>query len=452
MEFLSKIFRFAGGVSVKGCKEATENVPLVRLPRPALVTVSMSQHIGAPSVPCVKPGDRVKRYQRIGDAAGVVSSAVHTPFSGVVRAIGPSATASTRVADAITIAVDPEDVETDTSLAPMDWAASQPADIVARVREAGVVGAGGAGFPTPVKLSPPPGKKIDTVIINGAECEPYLNGDNRLMVERPVEVWTGAKIIMRAVGASRAIVAIEDNKPAAIEAMRKAIGDEDGAIAVLPHSYPQGSEKHVVYTVTGRVVGTGRLPADVGCLVENIWTTVTICHAVRDGIPSVIRTVTVAGSVVARPSNFAAPIGASVADLVAAAGGFVRQPAKAICGGPMMGFAMPSLDVPITKTCSGLVFLAPEEVFEFSSSPCIGCGRCLRACPLSLQPAEIAQASAAGDIPLAERLHAMNCFECGSCAFVCPAHRPLVQHMRRVKAAIAARRRAAAAGGKGGAR
>lgn len=454
MKFLEKLFKFAGGIAVQGRKEATEGVPIRTLPRPQSVTVSMSQHIGASSVPCVKVGDRVVRYQKIGEAAGVVSSAVHTPFGGVVKSIAPSSTASTRVADAITIAVDPEDSGEDAALAPLDWEAATPAELVGRIREAGVVGAGGAGFPTAVKLSPPPGKKIDTVIVNGAECEPYLNGDNRLMIERSAEVWTGARIIRRVVGASRIVVAIEDNKPAAIEAMRKAIGDGDGEIAVLPHSYPQGSEKHVIFSVTGRTVATGHLPADVGCLVENVWTTVTICHAVRDGIPSVIRTLTVAGDAISSPCNLAVPIGARVTDIVAACGGFREPPVKAICGGPMMGVAMPGLDVPITKTCSGLLFFTDRSVSDFESNPCIGCGRCIKACPMGLMPAELGKAIEAGDIALAEKFHVMNCFECGSCAYVCPAHRPLVQHNRRAKAIIAARLREekARAAAKGGAK
>ena len=442
MTFLEKIFRFPGGIHADGHKEDAASVPLKKLPMPKQIAISMSQHIGASSVPCVKPGDRVKRYQKIGDAAGAVSSAVHTPLAGVVKAISVSSTASTRVAPAVVIDVDPEDESRDETLVPIDWSNAAPGEIVARVRDAGIVGAGGAGFPTAVKLTPPKGKSIDTVIINGAECEPYLNGDNRLMIERSSDVWTGGEIIRRAVGAKRLVVAIEENKPKAIAAM-SAAGPADGEIAVLPHSYPQGSEKHVIYSVTGRTVMTGHLPADTGCLVENVWTTISICRAVTQGIPSVVRTLTIAGDAIARPSNFAAPIGARVMDIIEAAGGFTATPAKAICGGPMMGVAMPDIDVPITKTCSGLLFFTAKSVFGYESNPCIGCGRCVKACPMGLMPAEIAKAVEANDIDLAEKFHVMNCFECGCCSYVCPAHRPLVQHNRRAKAIIGAKLRAA---------
>lgn len=448
MKLLDKIYRFAGGIHTDGHKADAADVPLKRIPQPKMLVVPLSQHIGAPATACVKAGDHVARYQVIGEAAGPVSSAIHAPLAGVVKAIGPAPTPVGRVVSAVTIEVDSENAESGDPMAPLDWASADPAALVARVREAGIVGAGGAGFPTAVKLSPPKGKEIDTIIINGAECEPYLNGDNRLMIERAADVWTGARIIQRAVGAKRVVVAIEDNKPRAIEAMGAAIGEDNGEIAVLPHSYPQGSEKHIIFSVTGRTVATGKLPADVGCLVENVWTAVSICRATVQGIPSVIRTVTMAGDAIARPCNLVAPVGTSVHDLVEAAGGFREKPAKAICGGPMMGFAMATLDVPITKTTSGLLFLTSKSVFEFGSSPCIGCGRCVKACPMGLMPAELSQAIEANDLDLAQKLHVMNCFECGSCAYMCPARRPLVQHNRRAKAIIGAKLRAAAAAAK----
>lgn len=445
MSLLKKVFTFAGGIHPDGKKELASGEKLTFLPRPGELVISMSQHLGAPATPIVKLGDRVKKYQRIGDATGFISAPVHSPACGVVKEIISTPIASSRVADAVVLTLDEEDGEVDSSMAPiLDWENVDNSLLIERIKDAGVVGAGGAGFPTFVKLSPPKDKVIDTVIVNGAECEPYLNGDNRLMIERAKELWEGARIIKKIVGAKKIVFAVEDNKPKAIAALEEALCGKEGFIAVLPHSYPQGSEKHIIFSVTGRMVKTGKLPADVGCIVENIWTVLTIHSSIARGIPVVYRTTTISGSIVKKPSNFVVPIGARVSDIIEAAGGFTEKPVKAICGGPMMGFAMARLDLPVTKTCSGLLFLSEKEVFEFESNPCIGCSRCVDACPMGLMPKEISLAVEADDINEAEKLSVMNCFECGSCAFVCPAHRPLVQHNRRAKAIIGAMRRAAA--------
>lgn len=445
MKFLKKIFHFAGGIHVEGHKELASSEALTMIGRPQRVVLSMSQHLGAPSTPCVEKGQHILRYQKVGEGAGMISAPVHSPFAGTVKEIITTSIASGRTAKAVVLDVDAEDGDKDCSMPPiLDWQNATKEELLARIREAGVVGAGGAGFPTCVKLSPPKGKEIDTIIINGAECEPYLNGDNRIMIERSEELQTGVSIIQKILGAKRVVFAVEDNKPIAIDHLAKAFDDTDFEIAVLPHSYPQGSEKHVIFSVTGREIPTGRLPADVGCLVENVWTILTIASAVTIGRPVVLRTVTVTGAIVRNPKNFVVPIGMTVTDLINGAGGFTEPPVKAICGGPMMGFAMPSLDLPITKTCSGLVFLGAGEVEQFETNPCISCGRCVQACPMGLMPAEISQAVESEDICLAEKYHVMNCFECGSCAYVCPAHRPLVQHNRRAKSIIMAQRKAMA--------
>jgi electron transport complex protein RnfC len=304
---------------------------------------------------------------------------------------------------------------------------------------------GGAGFPTQVKVSPPADKPIDTVIINGAECEPYLTGDHRLMLERAAALWQGAAIIRHILGAKTVRIAVEDNKPDAIQTLESAQPGDlgDAAVCVLKTSYPQGSEKQQIYSVTGRIVPTGGLPMDVGCVVENVATTLAVWDAVVNGRPLVSRIITVSGDAVAAPSNLLAPIGTPFAALVDACGGVRGRVAKIISGGPMMGFAQASLDVAMSKTSSGLLLLSASRVPGFTSQPCIACGRCIDACPMRLMPAELSQCIEADDIDAAEHNFVMDCFECGSCAFVCPAHRPLVQHMRRAKAVTLARRRAA---------
>jgi electron transport complex protein RnfC len=326
-----------------------------------------------------------------------------------------------------------------------DWSNRDRKSLAERVGAAGVVGMGGAGFPTQVKLSPPADKPIDTVIINGAECEPYLTGDHRLMLERAEALWQGAAIIRHILGAKTVRIAVEDNKPDAIQALESAMPDDlgDAAVCVLKTSYPQGSEKQQIYSVTGRVVPTGGLPMDVGCVVENVATTLAVWDAVVNGRPLVSRVITVSGDAITAPANLLAPIGTPFAALVDACGGARGHVAKIISGGPMMGFAQASLDVAMSKTSSGLLLLSSSRVPGFTSQPCIACGRCMDACPMRLMPAELSQCIEADDIDAAEHNFVMDCFECGSCAFVCPAHRPLVQHMRRAKAVILARRRAA---------
>ncbi len=450
MKILAHIFR--GGVHPPDNKAATASKPLVELPLPKVLTISVSQHLGAPAIPCVAVGDRVKTGQVVARQKGPISADVHAPCCGTVREILPAVPSPNgRTAPGIVVETDPTDASRDETLAPMaDWERRHHNDLVDRIRDAGVVGMGGAGFPTAVKIFPPADKPIDTIILNGAECEPYLNGDNRLMLEHASELRTGLLIMRQILGAKFVRVAIEENKPEALAAMDKALDGVPGDVAIVPlrQLYPQGSEKHQIFSVTGRTVPMGGLPMDVGCVVENAGTVFAIYDAVVNGNPLTRRAITVAGSAVASPANFIAPIGTSFRELVEAAGGVRGEVAKVISGGPMMGFAVPSLDIPMTKTSSGLLLFGPDDVHVFSSAPCINCGRCVDACPLRLMPNEISMAVEADDIDLAERRNVMDCFECGACAFVCPAHRPLVQHHRRAKAVIMARRRAAQAAAK----
>ncbi len=446
MIFNKAIFRFKGGAHPPDRKAATATLPLQRLPLPPLLTISLSQHLGAPAKPLVAVGDKVVAGQLIAAANGFISAAIHSPANGTVKALQEAPTPTGRTAPAVVIETDPASEAQDDSLTPLpNWQELPPKELLQRVAAAGIVGMGGAGFPTHVKLAPPSDKPIDTLIINGAECEPYLNGDNRLMIEQAAAVVTGCRIIGHILGVERICYAIEDNKPEAVVALaaqlKKAPGQHE--LHLLPTLYPQGSEKQQIFSVTGRTVPAGGLPMDVGCVVDNVSTAYVIQDAVVNGRPLTWRSITVAGDAAVTPTNWLAPLGTPFADLVAASGGSRADLANVICGGPMMGFALPSLEVALNKTSSGLLLFSSRQLFTYASHACINCTRCVNVCPMRLMPTELSQAIEADDIDEAERLNVMDCFECGACAYECPAHRPLVQHMRRAKALITQRRRAA---------
>jgi electron transport complex protein RnfC len=348
-----------------------------------------------------------------------------------------------KMAQAVEIEPDGSD-RRDTSLAPIpDWSRAEPRSLVERVAAAGIVGMGGAGFPTAVKLSPPPGKVIDTLIVNGAECEPVLTSDHRLMEEHAERIWAGVRIIRHILGAKTVRVAIEDNKPGAIRAMEKVMSGAEGDVEIveLHTEYPQGAEKQLIFAVTGREVPVGGLPMDVGALVENVATAAAICEAVCDGTPLFRRVVTVTGKGVRTPRNLLAPLGALLRDLVNHCGGLTATSGNIICGGPMMGLAQPTLDAGMTKTTSGLLLQPSIETFEFSSMPCITCGRCVEACPMGLLPCTLSECAESESYEAAEAYDVLSCIECGCCAYECPARRPLVQHMKQGKAKVALMRR-----------
>ena len=438
-------FKVMGGIHPAYHKDLARDKAIEIMPLPALLRVSMSQHLGAPATPTVKKGDEVLRGQVIGEAAGFISAAVHAPTSGTVKEVGEAATVMGSTAAFIGIEPDGNDTWIEGLVGMPDWATAERTALVAKVAAAGVAGMGGAGFPTNVKLSPPPDKPIDTLILNGAECEPYLTADHRLMVEHAEHIWAGCQIIQKILGATTVRIAIEDNKPEAIAAMEQAMADAEGdvGIAVLKTEYPQGAEKQQIYAITGREVPSGGLPMDVGCVVENVGTTLAVWDAVVNGRPLTERVTTVTGAPVATPKNVQGRIGTSYADLLAFCDGLSGDAAKVISGGPMMGIAQPSLDVGTTKTTSGLLFLAPDQVKTFSSMPCIACGRCVDACPMYLVPAELSQMLEAEDYDAAEELNVLDCIECGCCAFACPAPRPLVQHMKQGKSRVMLKRRQA---------
>ncbi len=437
-------FKIPGGIHPAYHKERTAGEAIREMPLPPLLLVSLAQHLGKPAIPAVKKGDTVRRGQVIGTPAGFISAAVHAPTSGTVKAVGDRPTAGGQRAPCVDIEPDGADTWVDGLEPCADWRALDPKAIVARVADAGIAGMGGAGFPTHVKLSPPPDKPIDTVLINGAECEPYLTADHRLMVEQAAALWEGALIIRRALGAGQVLVAIEDNKPDAIRAMEAAMPGEDGlGVRVLSTAYPHGAEKQQIFAVTGRRVPAGGLPLEVGVVVENVGTALAVREAVVEGRPLTARVTTVTGTPVRRPGNILARLGTTYADLVAFCDGTEGSVAKIISGGPMMGLAQPDLSTATAKTTSGLLLLGPDAVTPYVSDPCISCGRCVGACPMSLMPNELSQFLEAEDYENAEAYHVMDCIECGCCAYVCPARRPLVQHMRQGKARVALNRQAA---------
>ncbi|MBQ3344357.1 MAG: electron transport complex subunit RsxC [Kiritimatiellae bacterium] len=478
MKTVKSSFHFKGGVHPDYNKELARGKAIESIPLPAELVVSMSQHLGAPAKCIVKAGDFVRRGQLIGEKNGFISVCVRAPADGKVKAVEKRPGPAGGKADAVILdtTAKPEIPGQETSdegdespssqvscptspiLPPLDWRAASREDLLKRVEEAGICGMGGAGFPTSVKLNPPPGKRCEYLVLNGAECEPYLTADYRVMLERADRIRVGIEIMRKILGQCAVRVAVEANKPEAIDALEKALADIEGnvEIVVLPVLYPQGSEKHQIFATVGRVVPEPpALPIDVGCVVENVGTVAAIADAVEKGEPLISRVTTVSGDAVVEPKNILAPCGTKYADLVAFCGGVKEPPAKVISGGTMMGFAVPSLEIATTKTTSGLLLLSRKRVFQYGSGPCINCGRCLRACPMNLNPAEISKAVEADDIQSAEKeYHVMDCIECGACSFGCPEYRTITQMCRRAKNSIRARiaaekAKAAAAAGKG---
>ena len=447
MKTVRSTFRFKGGVHPDYNKELARGKAVETMPCPAELVISMSQHLGAPATCVVAVGDYVVKGQLLGERNGFISVPVHAPANGRITAIEPRPGPSGARVPAVildTTAPVPEgltpNLKPETSnLKPLDWRSARREDLLARIDAAGICGMGGAGFPTCVKLSPPPGKRCDYLIVNGAECEPYLCADFRLMLERANRVRTGVEILRKILGGCAVRLAVEANKPEAIAALEKAFADIDGdvEIVVLPVLYPQGSEKHQIYATVGRVVPEPpALPIDVGCVVENVSTVAAVADAVEHGTLLLSRVTTVSGDAVREPKNVEAPLGTKYADLVAFCGGLKEPPAKVVSGGTMMGFAVPGLEIATTKTTSGLLLLSRRRVFQYVSQPCINCGRCVRACPMNLNPALIGRAVEADDLACAARAHVAVCIECGACTFVCPAYRPLTQLCRRAKAAL----------------
>jgi electron transport complex protein RnfC len=429
---------FSGGVHPAENKDLTSHKPAVRAAIPKRVIIPLSQHIGAPTKPLAVLGQEVKKGEKIGESGGFVSAPVHSSVSGKVTAIGNFPHPLGMDMPSIVIESDGRDEWVSGLKETPDYMTLGAEELKKMVQDAGIVGMGGATFPTHVKLSPPKEKPIDVVILNGAECEPYLTADHRLMLERPKEIVEGLKILMRILGVQKGYVGIEANKPDAIETMKKAAaGSPEIQVWPLKVKYPQGAEKMLIKAIADRTVPAGGLPMDVGVVVQNVGTAVAVYDAVRYGRPLIERYVSVTGRGVKEPKNFIARLGTPFLQLVDEAGGLTETAAKVISGGPMMGMSQYTLDVPVIKGTSGILVLPQSEVDTRPYGPCIRCGRCIDACPMKLQPSLIGLFIEKGHYQDAKEYNLMDCFECGSCTFVCPANRPMVQWVKKAKRELA---------------
>ncbi|KPJ98550.1 MAG: electron transporter RnfC [Nitrospira bacterium SG8_35_4] len=434
---MSKAVTFERGIHPAYNKELASGKTITAAKLPGRIVVPVSQHIGAPAKAIVHIGDEVKRGQVLGETSGFVSSPVHSSISGKVIAIADFPTAAGRMVQSIVVEGDGRDEAVEFKENP-DYLNLSVDEIKTLIKDAGIVGMGGAAFPTNVKLSPPKEKTIDAVVINGAECEPYLTADHRLMVEHPNDVVEGLKIIMKSLGVSEGHIGIEENKPDALEAISSAAAGES-SIKVWPLEikYPQGAEKMLIKAVKGREVPSKGLPMDVGVVVQNVGTAIAVYEAVRYGKPLIERVVTITGKGIQEPKNLLVRIGTLMSEVVEQCGGLTGGAVKVIAGGPMMGFAQWTLDVPVVKGTSGILVLSEEEyVASDEYSACIRCGSCIDVCPMGLNPSILSIYAEKGFYEDAKDNNLFDCFECGSCAYVCPAKRPMVQFMRLAKSQV----------------
>ncbi|MBI5196273.1 MAG: electron transport complex subunit RsxC [Nitrospirae bacterium] len=434
---MSKFATFERGIHPAEAKGLTSGSPITRADLPKRVVLPLSQHTGAPAKPEVQIGNLVKKYQLIGSAQGFVSAPVHASISGKVTAIAEFPHSSGRMIQSVVIESDGNDEGLALKENP-DYLNLSAEEIKTLIKDAGIVGLGGAAFPTNVKLSPPKEKPIDTVILNGAECEPYLTADHRLMLEQSEGIVSGLKIIMKALGVTSGYIGIENNKPDAIEKMKSAVSKEQ-CLEVMPLTvkYPQGAEKMLIKAVKGREVPSKGLPMDAGCVVQNVGTAFAVYEAVRFGKPLIERVVSVTGNGIKKPKNLLVRIGTLVSELIEQCGGLSEKVIKVIAGGPMMGFAQWRLDVPVVKGTSGILTLTDDDYVpseEYFS--CIRCGSCIDACPMGINPSMLSILSEKGHYEEAKEYNLFDCFECGSCAYVCPSNRPMVQFIRLAKSMV----------------
>lgn len=432
---------FIGGIHPYDGKDLSKDKPIADLLPKGELVYPLSQHIGAPATPIVAKGDRVLAGQKIAESSGFVSAPIYASVSGTVKAIEDRRVVT---GDMVTsIIIENDGMYEDVGFYPeMPLDKMEKEEIIHAIKEAGIVGMGGAGFPTHVKLSPKEPEKINYVIANCAECEPYLTSDYRRMLEEPEKLISGLKIILRLFDKAQGILAVEDNKSDCIKLLKQLTANESRiTVKALKTKYPQGAERQLIYATTGKKISSKQLPADVGCIVNNVDTIVAVHRAVIEGKPLMERIVTVTGDAVENPRNFRVKTGTSYQELLEAAGGFKVQPEKIVCGGPMMGVAMFDLNVPTTKTSTALLAFSKDQVSEMEPSACINCGRCVEACPSRIMPSKLAEYAEYGDEEAFLKDNGMECVECGCCSFVCPAKRQLTQEIKSMRKTQLAKRK-----------
>ena len=434
------ILTFKGGVHPYDGKELSKNSPVVKyLPKGDMV-YPLSQHIGAPAAAIVQKGDHVLAGQKIADAAGFVSSPIHSSVSGTVKGIEPRLTATGSMVNSIIIENDQQYESVEFTPARLEDLSKE--EILARIKEGGVVGMGGAGFPTQVKLAPKEPEKIDHILVNGAECEPYLTSDYRRMLDDSEKLIEGLRVMLKLFDNAKGYICIEDNKPDCIAKLKEMVKDIPRIeVAELMTKYPQGGERFLIKAVTDREINSAMLPADAGCIVDNVETLIGIHNAVIKGKPLMERVVTVSGDAVEKPGNFMAPFGINHRELVEAAGGLKAEPQKLISGGPMMGFAMVTMDAPVTKTSSSILLFKEDVVAKSLETACINCGRCVEICPSRIIPSRLADFSKRKDEASFVAWNGLECVECGSCSYVCPAKRQLKQAIGSMRKTALANRK-----------
>lgn len=441
---------FRGGIHLPGYKEETQGLPVVPAGIPDKVYLPVSQHIGAPCTPLVQVGDEVKKGQKVAEGKGFVTSPIHASVSGKVVSIEKKQHPGGNFVNCIVIENNRKEEWADTVKPNPHPEELSPEEIRKIVFEAGIVGLGGATFPSHVKYAPVEGKKADFIILNGVECEPYITADHRMMLEKSDRIIAGLRYILKCTGCQQGVIAIEENKPDAIALLQKLVaGDANIRVRVLREKYPQGSEKHLIYACTQREVPVGGLPLDVGVIVNNVGTAAAIADAVELGIPLIERILTLNGNGINKPANYLVRIGTLFSDLIEESGGYSGEIDKIIAGGLMMGKTVFTADIPVVKGSSGIVVIKKESQNKVREYNCVRCAKCVDACPTFLEPTTIVKLAKRGLWEEAERNNVLSCIECGSCVYVCPARIPLVQYIRRAKQAIGvARAKAKNNGGK----